>query len=363
VAEVRGIGFAGKSAHRTGRFLLLGLNSVLALAFLAHAQARPAPGKNPPGKDRGPVSAVSLLPAAPAAVPAATDPAPASDPAPATPQTAEQVPAQPPVVTWESNLLTIDAENSTLTAILVAVRTRTGASMEIPAAASAQRVFVHLGPGPVRDVLSSLLYGTGFDYIVETAEDNPDALRSVVLTAQGKGDDSAGSLAYNAGGGSSAVAGNVPRGAAAEAAAHREAGMRLMPGWAGPGKPAFQADAEAALAAKEAASQESGSALDGRDATAANPPPTGTESAAAGQEANGNGSQPAAPPSASAGSSTEGELSPATTAQADAASAPASDSDDQTGVSHMIRDMTHMFEQRRQIQAQQNQAGQRPNPN
>jgi hypothetical protein len=272
------------------------------------------------------------------------------------------------VVTWEGNQLTIDAENSTLTAILMAVRTRTGASMEIPAAASAQRVFVHIGPGPVRDVLSSLLYGTGFDYIVETAEDNPDELRSVVLTAEGTGDDSApGSFADNAVGGSapgSAVAGYDPRGAAAQAAAHREAGMRLMPGWAGPGKTAFQADAEAALAAKEAASQESAPALDSADATAQNPPPAGTESASTGQEANNNGSQSlssAAPSPTDAGSSTEAGPPPATTAQADAASAPASGSDDQMG--HMIQNMNRMFEQRRQIQAQQNHSAQDQQPN
>jgi hypothetical protein len=239
--------------------------------------------------------------------------------------------------------------------------------MDIPAAASAQRVFVHLGPGPVRDVLSSLLYGTGFDYIVETAEDNPDALRSVVLTGQGKGDDSvAGSLADSAVGGS-APAAYDPRGAAAQAAAHREAGMRLMPGWAGPGKPAFQADAEAALAAKEAAAQDSAPATDSADATAQNPTPAGAESAAAGQEANRNGSpstSSAAPSPTDAGPSTEAGLPASTTAQADAeASAPASDSDDQTGVSHRIQDMTHMFEQRRQIQAQQNQAQPPPNAN
>jgi hypothetical protein len=274
------------------------------------------------------------------------------------------------VVSWDSNLLTIDAENSTLTAILVEVRTRTGASMEIPAAASAQRVFVHLGPGPVRDVLSSLLYGTGFDYIVETSEDNPDALSKVVLTGQGNGDDSVGgSLAANGVVGSttgSAVGANVLGGAAAQIAAHREAGMRLMPGWAGPGKPAFQADAEAALAAKEASAQESAPASDGADATAQNPS-AGTELAATGQEPNSDASQSSSStaPSSTAGSSTQTELPPATTAQADAASARASDSDDQTGVSHMIQDMNRMFEQRRQIQAQQNQAAQaqKSNPN
>jgi hypothetical protein len=244
--------------------------------------------------------------------------------------------------------------------------------MEIPAAASAQRVFVHLGPGPVRDVLSSLLYGTGFDYIVETSEDNPDVLSKVVLTGEGKGDDSvAGSLAANAVVGSasgSAAGANGLGGAAAQIAAHREAGMRLMPGWAGPGKPAFQADAEAALAAKEAAGEESAPASDSADAAAQNPPAAGTELAATGQEPNSNGSQSSssnAPSSTSAGSSTQSEPPPATAAQADTASASASDSEDQTGVSHMIQDMNRMFEQRRQIQAQQNQAAQaqRSNPN
>lgn len=59
-------------------------------------------------------------------------------------------------------------------------------------------MFVHLGPGPARDIISSLLYGTSFDYIVETADDDPHTLRRVVLTARGLGDSSGDVMAAGA---------------------------------------------------------------------------------------------------------------------------------------------------------------------
>jgi hypothetical protein len=55
--------------------------------------------------------------------------------------TVEQKPPQPPAVAWDGKRLTIDADNSTLAAVLGAVRDRTGASIEVPEAASGERVF------------------------------------------------------------------------------------------------------------------------------------------------------------------------------------------------------------------------------
>jgi len=272
------------------------------------------------------------------------------------------------MVTWGGNLLTIEAENSTLAAVLTALRTQTGASVEIPSAASRERVFVHLGPGQVRDIISSLLYGTEFDYIVETSDDDPDALRSVVVTARGKGDNSTGgaladaSDAVAAGGMDSGVAAKGFRSNASQGVGRPE-GMRMMRGWAAPGKPAFQADAEAALAAEEAA-RESASASDTADTNAQNPPSAHTESASVGQDAGSTDPQPSSSAAASPAngvSITETDLPPGT-AQAASTSPSAADSSDQTGVSQMIRNMTHMFEQRRQVQAQQNQAAQQQQP-
>jgi hypothetical protein len=277
------------------------------------------------------------------------------------PPTAEQTPAQPPRVTWDGNLLTIDAENSTLAAVLVALRTQTGASIDIPSAASRERVFVHIGPGQVREIISSLLYGAEFDYIVETSDDDPDKLRSVVVTARGKGDDStvgAPGDAPDAVAASAVDSGVTAKGFRSHASqgGGRPEGMRMMPGWAAPGKPTFQADAEAAIAAEQAA-REANSASDTADANAQNSDASGTDSASGRQQAStsdGESSSPAAPSRANANSITESNIPPEA---ASSASSP-SDSNDQTGVSQSIQNMMRMFEQRRQIQAQQNRAAQ-----
>jgi len=266
------------------------------------------------------------------------------------------------VVTLTGNLLTIDAGNSTLAAVLAALRAQTGASIEIPSAASGERVFVHLGPGQVRDVISSLLYGTDFDYIVETSDDDPDTLHSVVVTARGRGDDSTvGGLAVASGavaasGAGAGVAANGSRSAGSQGAGRPE-GMRMMRGWAAPGKTTFQADAEAAIAAEEAA-RGSNSAPDTADANAQNPPASGAESASGGQEtktSDAESASSAAPSGANANSITESDIP----AESASSASSQSDSKDQTGISQSIQNMTRMFEQRRQIQAQQNQAAQK----
>lgn len=98
------------------------------------------------------------------------------------------------------------------------MRERTGASIEIPGAASGERVFVHLGPGPARDIISSLVYGTAFDYVIETAEDDPDTLRSVVLTAPGQGDSSSDVVVAGA---TNSGEGSGDQGSTLAATAHR----------------------------------------------------------------------------------------------------------------------------------------------
>jgi hypothetical protein len=361
VSQTRGNGFAREASRRIGRSLsCLCLTSVLTVSSFAHAQATPAPARNSVRNDKAPVSAVNPSTPAPD-VPTSVGP----DAAAPAPPTAEQTPPQPPAVTWDGNLLTIDAENSTLAAVLVALRTQTGAAIEIPSAASRERVFVHLGPGQVREIISSLLYGTEFDYIVETSDDDPDALQSVAVTARGKGDDSpVGALAdasdaVAAGGMDSGVAAKGFRSNASQGVGRPE-GMRMMRGWAAPGKPTFQAEAEAAIAAEEAA-RESNSASDTADANAQNPHPSGAESPAGGQEASTSDAESAssaAPSRATANSITESDIPPETASSASSTS----DSNDQTGISKSIQNMTRLFEQRRQIQAQQNKAAQSQQP-
>jgi hypothetical protein len=45
-------------------------------------------------------------------------------------------------------------------------------------------LFDKLGPGPAREVLSSLLAATGFDYVIGSSESNPDKVESILLIAR-----------------------------------------------------------------------------------------------------------------------------------------------------------------------------------
>jgi hypothetical protein len=80
-------------------------------------------------------------------------------------------------------MLTIVAENSTLSDILRAVKTQTGAAVEIPPNAT-ERVVTHLGPGAPRDVLSSLLNGSHFNYVMLGSPTNPAKVDRVILTSK-----------------------------------------------------------------------------------------------------------------------------------------------------------------------------------
>ncbi len=252
----------------------------------------------------------------------------------------EQTLSQPPEVSWDGKRLTIDAENSRLEDILLDVRRKTGASVDFPANAAAERVAVHLGPAPAREVLSSLLYGTDFNYVIQAKDDDPDGLQSVVLTARGKGGDSTASDNV-------VVAGETMK----------TPGMRLMRGYAAPGKPAFQATAEAALAAEQAAADGTAPAAESSAPTHAAAPTAG-QGSAAGAESASAGSLPsnAAPAPADGSTLTVSDIPPTTVPTATSEG----NSSDQSEVSQRMQDMMRMFQQRQQIQAQQNKAASTP---
>jgi hypothetical protein len=91
----------------------------------------------------------------------------------------DSIAAVPPQVSYQDKQLTIIAPNSTLADILRAVRKQTGADIEVPAAP--ERVVTHLGPGPARDVLSDLLNGSRFNYVLLGSPGNDAILTRVVL--------------------------------------------------------------------------------------------------------------------------------------------------------------------------------------
>jgi hypothetical protein len=113
--------------------------------------------------------------------------APPKRPAPPEPPaTPEHGPASPPEVTLRGGQLTIVARNSTLGDVLNAVRSKTGASIEMPPASS-ERVVGQFGPGAPRDVVAQLLNGSHYDYVLLGSPEDAGALKTIVLTVRPTG--------------------------------------------------------------------------------------------------------------------------------------------------------------------------------
>jgi len=116
---------------------------------------------------------------------AASKPSPVAAPEvlpPPAPLTPEQMPPVPPQVTYQNGLLTIVASNSTLSDILHSVSMRTGATVDAPPHLMGERVAARIGPGTPRAVLSDLLTGPRFDYILVGSDGDPNGVRSIILT-------------------------------------------------------------------------------------------------------------------------------------------------------------------------------------
>lgn len=99
------------------------------------------------------------------------------------PLTPEQRPAAAPMVTYIDGKLSVVARNSTLGDILRAISAKTGASIDIPEGAN-ERVVSQLGPAPAREVMTALLNGSHFNYVMVGTEANPNAVAHVILTAK-----------------------------------------------------------------------------------------------------------------------------------------------------------------------------------
>jgi len=271
---------------------------------------------------------------APSSTPA---PAPAPAPAPVTIEV-EQSPAQAPVtqapvISWDGKQLTIDAENASLSEILLAIRARTGASIEMPPSTSSERVAVHMGPAPVREVISSLLYGTDFNYVIQSSDGDEEGLGKVIITAREKdsSEDGPGS--------------NTP--------ANRS--VRLMPGYAAPGKRDFEVRHENSDASVQSEPSTPGA---GEVASQAAADP-GSETPPAASKADGQPAPSAAgesadtgAPAADAGAGSMGLVQPGTSAAI--ASSSGGGSGDGSSISKMEQDLQRLYEQRKQMQAQQN---------
>ncbi|HUO61312.1 MAG TPA: hypothetical protein VMU24_11635 [Candidatus Acidoferrales bacterium] len=143
----------------------------------------PPPRATAPGQQQPPAQSVPaqsppiLQTAAPASQGIAT----------AAPAPLLQKPAVQPVVTMQNGLLSIDASNSNLSDVLAAVHRATGAVIDGAGSAS-ERVVVHLGPGRPNEVISSLLNGSRYDYVLLGSAQQPGAVTRVMLSVRQGGD-------------------------------------------------------------------------------------------------------------------------------------------------------------------------------
>jgi hypothetical protein len=103
------------------------------------------------------------------------------------PLTSEQTVRNPLQVFFEDGQLTITAENASLSDVLSELRARMGADFDLPANASGNRIWAKLGPGPARRVVADLLSTTDLDYVIQASETDADGIKSILLTPRTKG--------------------------------------------------------------------------------------------------------------------------------------------------------------------------------
>lgn len=101
-------------------------------------------------------------------------------------------------VTFQNGLLGIRAENSSMSDVLRAVQRATGATIDFPGSAR-ERVSVSLGPGALRDIVTSLLDRSRYDYMLVISQHSNSIERIVLIERRDSRDPSALSNATDSG--------------------------------------------------------------------------------------------------------------------------------------------------------------------
>ncbi len=89
-----------------------------------------------------------------------------------------------PLITYTDGKLTIDPHNAPLGEVIEAIRARAGFSVEFPPEQMDERVFDRVGPVSLHEALVQLLYGSGFNYIIQTSANDPQVVKKLSLSAQ-----------------------------------------------------------------------------------------------------------------------------------------------------------------------------------
>jgi hypothetical protein len=85
-------------------------------------------------------------------------------------------------VSFHDGMLAIRSNKATLSDVLHAVQQRTGAEVSISAGAEQEKVVANIGPAPAPEVLSQLLNGSKFNFLILNAANDPQRLDRIILT-------------------------------------------------------------------------------------------------------------------------------------------------------------------------------------
>lgn len=97
-------------------------------------------------------------------------------------------PAPPPLlVSFQGGMLTISSNKANLSEVLYAIHQRTGAEIAIPAGAEQEQVVAEIGPASAPEVLSRLLNGSKFNFLILSSASDPATLDRVILSARPEG--------------------------------------------------------------------------------------------------------------------------------------------------------------------------------
>ena len=269
-----------------------------------------------------------------------------------------EMPPNPPKVNCEGDKLSISAQNSTLGAVLNAIRACTGAQIDVPEDARGERLFAELGPGPLRTVLADFLSSTDFNYVIKASPSDPQKIQMVLLNPR-TGDaasevatvaDKSTGMTSNRRGWLKARENYMQSFTAARDDSNQEADA--------PSSASVEATTPAADAAPvettapaaspaqvEATAPAASAAAAGASSPAASSVPLPAEPANPGMVASPESPAPAASPVPSTGTDPIASTSP------ESDMAPAQDNKTE----QMISNMQRMFEQRKQMMQQQQQ--------
>jgi hypothetical protein len=97
-------------------------------------------------------------------------------------------PEQPPLmVSFQDGMLTVTSNRASLSEVLFAIHQRTGAEIAIPAGAEQEKVVGEIGPASAPEVLSRLLNGSKFNFLILSSATDPATLDRVILSARPEG--------------------------------------------------------------------------------------------------------------------------------------------------------------------------------